>query len=121
MTEIATRLQVGIAASAIAVAASLIPAAAQAAPSISSMPTAPVTQVLNNLSQYNWFYFGTPPNPAGPASDPIILWDTNVPVLIPVSFWSQLGLNNVEACFAGFGVKINAYGRVSGSFNIGGC
>jgi hypothetical protein len=119
MTEIATRLQVGIAASAIAVAASLIPAAAQAAPNI-SIPTAPVTQVLQNLSQFNWFYFGPNPNPAQPMNPPsIVLFSYNVPALVP--FWTSIGLLNQTSCFAGGGVTVNSYGGLTFTFNAGGC
>jgi hypothetical protein len=125
MTEIATRLQVGIAASAMAVAATLVPMAAQAAPSISSMPTAPVTQVLNNLAEFNWFYFGPNPNtgtvPGIPAAPPggIVLFSYNVPSLVP--FWTSIGLLNTQSCFAGGSVAINAYGGLTFGFNAGGC
>ncbi len=120
MTEIATKLQVGIAASAMAAAATLVPMAAQAAPSISSMPTAPVTQVLNNLAQFNWFYFGPNPNPTQPTNPPsIVLFSYNVPSLVP--FWTSIGLLNQTSCFAGGGVTVNSYGGLTFTFNVGGC
>lgn len=124
MTEIATRLQVGIAASAIAVAASLIPAAAHAAPNI-SMPTAPVTQVLQNLPEFNWFYFGPNPNtgtvPGIPAAPPggVQLFSYAVPSLVP--FWTAVGLLNQQLCFAGGSVAVNSYGGFTFGFNAGGC
>src|ERR1700682_874994 len=117
MTEIATRLQVGIAASAMAVAATLVPMAAQAAPNI-SMPTAPVTQVLHDLSlvgpgalpQYSWFYYGAQPNPGNTVPPgAVTLWSVDV----PVTFWAAIGVPiNKEICFAGLGFRIDAYGKL---------
>jgi hypothetical protein len=125
MTEIATRLQVGIAASAMAVAATLVPMAAQAAPNI-SMPTAPVTQVLQVLPEFNWFYFGPDPNtgtvpgiPAGPTTGFITLFSFNVPSL--VTFWTNIGLINQQICFAGSGLTVNEYGGLTLRFNAAGC
>jgi hypothetical protein len=47
--QLATKFQVGVAACAVAAATTLVPVAALAAPSI-SVPTAPVTQVLHELT-----------------------------------------------------------------------
>jgi hypothetical protein len=122
MTEIATRFQVGIAACAVAAAATLVPAAAQAAPAISA-PTAPVTQVLDrvpevvgigSLPEFNWWWFGTP-NPAPPPR--ITLLSLKVPILTPIL--GAFGLLNKEFCLAGLGVKIGTYGRITVSLGQG--
>jgi hypothetical protein len=120
MTEIATRLQAGIAACAVAAAVSLVPAAAQAAPSI-SMPTAPVSQVLHELNlgpasipQFDWFWFGTP-NPHPPRH--ITLLNLTVPILSPILAF--LGLTNFEICLGGAAVKIGPYGGISVSIGLG--
>jgi hypothetical protein len=64
MNTIATKLHVGTAAFAVAAATTLVPVAAQAAPNLSA-PTAPMTQVLDRLSEgpmtlgeVNWWWFG---------------------------------------------------------------
>src|SRR6266576_4697492 len=114
MTTIATKLQTGTAACAIAVAATLVPVAAQAAPSV-SVPTAPVTQALHELNlgpaalpEFNWWWFGTP-NPAPPPR--LTLLSFKVPILTPVL--GALGLLNKEFCIVGLGVKIGPYGRIT--------
>jgi hypothetical protein len=120
MAAIATKLQTGTAACAIALAASLVPVAAQAAPSV-SVPTAPVTQVLHELNlgpaalpEFNWWWFGTP-NPHPPRH--LTLLSFNVPIITPILGF--FGLLNKEICLGGLGVKIGAYGRITVSLGAG--
>jgi hypothetical protein len=126
MNAIATKLQVGIAACAVAAAATLMPVAAHAAPSI-SMPTAPVTQVLHELNlgpmtlpnlstipEFNWFYFGVPVHP-GPKH--LTLLSFTIPILTPILGF--FGLLNKELCIGGATIKIGAYGRISISLGAG--
>jgi hypothetical protein len=126
MNAIATKLQVGTAACAIAAAATLMPVAAHAAPSI-SFPTAPVTQVLHELNlgpmtlpslptipEFSWFIFGTP-NPHPPAH--LTLLNLTVPILSPILVF--LGLANKEICLGGATVKIGPYGGISVSLGVG--
>jgi hypothetical protein len=126
MNAIATKLQVGTAACAIAAAATLIPVAAHAAPAM-SMPTAPVTQVLHELNlgpmtlpnlptipEFSWFLFGTP-NPNPPPH--LTLLSFTIPILTPILGF--FGLLNKELCLGGAAVKINAYGKISVSLGIG--
>jgi hypothetical protein len=124
MNTIATRFQVGTAAVAVAAAATLMPVAAQAAPVISA-PTAPVTQVLDRMSQgvgigsipeFSFFYFGTP-SPAVPAQPRLTLFSLKVPILTPIL--GLLGLLNRQLCIGGLSVKINGYGRITASIGLG--
>ena len=123
MNGIATRLQVGTAALAIAAATTMVPIAAQAAPEISA-PTAPVTQVLDrvpevvglsSLPEISFFWFGAPnPNPAPPADGLL----PDFPVLGGLSrfldpVWAALGLNGKEFCLLGADVEFNLYGGVT--------
>lgn len=114
MATIATKLQTGTAALAIAAATTLVPVAAQAAPTISAH-TAPVTQVLHELNlgpaalpDVSWFYFGNT-NPA-PNPNRITLFSARVPILSDIIVF--LGLNNKELCLGGGGVRTDAYGGI---------
>jgi len=129
MNTIATRLQVGTAALAVAAAATLVPVAAQAAPVISA-PTAPVTQVIDKMAtgvgigsipDVSFFFFG-----ATPASQPpgITLFSPNFPLLGQVSrildpLWSALGLNGKELCLLGAQIQWGAYGGFSIRVGLG--
>src|SRR5690349_12737275 len=111
MTTIATRLQVGTAALAITAAATLVPAAAQAAPAI-SVPTAPVVQMLDNIPAFTPFWFSTPnPNPA----PRVTVFNDQFPVLGGLSrfldpVWALLGLSGKEFCLLGADIQWGAYG-----------
>jgi hypothetical protein len=120
MNTIATRLQVGTAALAIAAATTMVPVAAHAAPEI-SVPTAPITQVLGSLPQtvgigsipeFTPFWFSTPnPNPA----PRLTLFNPSFPVLGGLSrfldpVWRLLGLNGKELCLLGADIEWGAYG-----------
>jgi hypothetical protein len=120
MATIATKLQTGTAALAIAAAATLVPIA-QAAPSV-SVPTAPVTQVLHELnlgpaalSEVTFWWLGnTNPNPnPNRLSLPFI----QVPILSQILVF--VGLANTEFCLGGPGVRIDQYGGISVSLGFG--
>jgi hypothetical protein len=124
MHGIATKLQVGTAACAIAAAASIVPVAAQAAPEI-SVPTAPVIQVLDrvpevvglgisNLPEFNFWWFGTP-NPAPPPR--LTLLSLDVPILTPI--FGLLGLLGKEICIGGLSLRFGSYGGVTASLGLG--
>jgi hypothetical protein len=124
MNTIATRLQVGTAAFAVAAAATLVPVAAQAAPEI-SIPTAPVTQMLDrvpdvvgisSIPDFSFFFFGVP-NPAVPAQPRLTLFSLKVPILTPIL--GALGLLNRQLCLGGLSLKINGYGRITASLGLG--
>ena len=114
MNTIATRLQVGTAALAVAAAATMVPVAAHAAPAI-SVPTAPMTQVLDQLPEFTPFWFSTPnPNPA----PRVTIFNPNFPILGGVSrildpVWAALGLKGKELCLLGADVEFGAYGGVT--------
>jgi hypothetical protein len=121
MATIATKFQTGTAALAIAAAATLIPVAAQAAPSMSA-PTAPVTQVLHELNLGPafvpevtlWWLGNTNPNPnPNRLSLPFI----QVPILSQILV--AVGLANTELCLGGPGVRIGQYGGISVSLGLG--
>jgi hypothetical protein len=113
MNTIATKLQVGTAACAIAAAATLVPVAAQAAPDI-SVPTAPVSSVLQQVKDFNFFWFG-PTNPSPPPE--ITLFSLDVPILDPV--FGLLGLLGKEICVGGAAIKFGGYGGITVSLGIG--
>lgn len=113
MTTIATRLQVGTAACAVAAAASLVPVAAQAAPEI-SVPTAPVSSVLEQVKEFNFFWFGAP-NPNPPPR--ITLLSLDVPIIDPI--FGALGLLGKEICLGGVGIRFGGYGGLTVSLGIG--
>jgi hypothetical protein len=113
---IASKLQVGTAACAIAVGTTLLPVAAHATPNI-SVPTAPVTQVLNelaaapaNLAEFNWWWFG-PPNPSPPPTLTVLSTQLLAPLL---GFFG-----NVELCLLGVGIHIGPYGNLSVTLGVG--
>jgi hypothetical protein len=123
MNAIATKFQVGTAALAIAAAATLTPVAAQAAPAI-PMPTAPVTQVLDQLSlgpatipDITWFYFGPAPSPT--QNPPFFAVSFKIPLLSPLVlqplFQRIFGVPSFQACVAGLGLKFGPYGTITGS------
>ena len=111
MATIATKLQTGTAALAIAAATTLVPVAAQAAPQI-TMPTTPMTQVLSNMPEVNFFWFSTPnPNPA----PRVTIFSPAFPILGGISrildpVWALLGLNGKELCLLGADVEFGTYG-----------
>jgi hypothetical protein len=132
MNAIATRLQglqVTTAAVAVAAAATLVPVAAQAAPEI-SLPTAPVTQVLDNLSLgpegltvgcNSWFFCFGPTNPA-PNPNLVVALTLGLPLLGPLivtPLLTALGLNNTTICLGGFGLASSTYGHITTSFSLG--
>jgi hypothetical protein len=117
--QIATKFQVGVAACAVAAATTLVPVAAQAAPSI-SVPTAPVTQVLHELT------LGPAALPAAPVcvvgvpscgSKPrIVLLSFKSPILTAIA--GLFGLLGTKFCVFGVCLKIGHYGRFS--LSVGG-
>lgn len=125
------KLQVGLAACAVAGAATLAPVAAQAAPA----PLAPITHVVDNviqgpinlLSQASWWenqpwwWFGPTPPPTPPA--PILVGSFTPLTIIPgflQPLWKQLTANiNFSVCFLGFGAKIGPYGTITVSLTRG--
>jgi hypothetical protein len=126
MATIATKLQTGTAALAIIAAATLVPAA-QAAPYISA-PTAPVTQVLQELNlgpaalpEINFFWFSTPnPNPA----PRVTIFNPAFPILGPISrildpVWALLGLRGKELCLLGADIEFGAYGGFTVRLGVG--
>lgn len=120
MTTIATRLQVGTAACAIAAATTLVPVAAQAAPEISA-PTAPISSVVEHMKEVQFFWFSTPnPNPA----PRLTVFSPDFPVLGGVSrfldpLWAALGLNGKELCLLGADVEWGAYGGITIRLGVG--
>jgi hypothetical protein len=135
MNAIATKLQVGTAALAVAAAATLTPVAAQAAPAI-PVPTAPVTQVLDHLSlgpatipDINWFYFGPtdasnpPVNRNGDPALPFFAVSFKIPLLSPFIlqplFQALFKTDSFTACVAGLSVKLGPYGTITKSIANG--
>jgi hypothetical protein len=127
MNTIAMKLQTGTAALAIAAAATLIPVSAQAAPEI-SVPTAPVTQVLQdvplgpaNFAEVNWWWFLGNSSASGiDSSIPqgVTLLHIDIPILTPFvlrPIFGALGLLNKQIfCLPGVaGLSINAYGAIN--------
>ncbi len=127
------KLQAGTAACAVAGAAILTPAMAQADISAPA-PLAPITQVLDNVAQAPhflaeatwwqndpWWWVGTGPNPSTPAP---ILVGTFTPLSIIPGFlqepWKRLTQNiNLSVCFFGAGAKIGPYGTITVSLTRG--
>jgi hypothetical protein len=134
MNAIATRLQglqVTTAAVAVAAAATMVPVAAQAAPEI-SLPTAPITQVLDNLAlapsegttvpcNSIFFCFGA----VGFAENPnlVVAFTLGFPILGPIliqPLLNAIGLANRSICLGGFGVSNHApYGHITLSLSLG--
>jgi hypothetical protein len=130
MNTIAMKFQTGTAALAIAAAATLIPVSAQAAPDI-SVPTAPVSQVLDRLSEgpaaladVNWWFFLPGFGTASPNSNSslipqgLTLLHIDIPILTPLLIKPLLGalglLNKQIICLGGLaGVHTNAYGAIN--------
>jgi hypothetical protein len=121
MNTIATKFQVGTAALAVAASASLIPVAAQAAPAV-EMPTAPVTQVLNNVPDVNWWFFlpnfGSTASNSDAIPNGLTLLHIDVPILTPLLIRPLLGalglLNQQILCLPGVaGVHTNSYGAIN--------
>jgi hypothetical protein len=123
MDGIASRLQAGTAAIAVAVAATVVPAAAHAAPNI-SLPTAPITQVIDqvpavvgagHIADFQFFWFGSP-NPH-PAASITLLNNLTLPILSTLLV--DLGLANKEICVGGAGIKIGSYGGITVGLGVG--
>ncbi|WP_029105695.1 MULTISPECIES: hypothetical protein [Mycobacteriaceae] len=127
------KLQAGAAACAVAGAAILTPAMAQAdiaAPA----PLAPITQVMDNVAQAPhflaeatwwqndpWWWFGPGSNPSPGAP---ILVGTFTPLSIIPGFlqepWKRLTQNiNFSVCVFGAGAKIGPYGTITVSLTRG--
>src|SRR5690348_17277031 len=116
MNTIAMKLKTGTAAMAIAAAATLVPVSAQAAPAF-EVPTAPVTQVLNHLSDVNWWFF-IPPGGVNTVdtsnfNQGVTLLHIDIPILTPLilkPIFDLTGLSGLNLCLGGLaGLKINAY------------
>ncbi|MUL47841.1 hypothetical protein FZI85_12280 [Mycobacterium sp. CBMA293] len=130
------KLQVGIAACAVAAAATLTPVMAHADLSAPA-PLAPITRVLDNIAQaplisvpqdlntwwqndpWWWLGQGSNPNPGAP-----ILVGTFTPLSIIPGFlqdtWMRLTQNlNFSVCFLGAGAKIGPYGTITVSLTRG--
>jgi hypothetical protein len=127
MNAIATKFQVGTAALAVAAAATLTPVAAQAAPEI-SVPTAPVTQVLDHLNlgpavipDFDPFYFGAAPSPTAPV--PFVSLSIKIPLLSPLVlqplFERIFGRPSTQLCVLGLGIKFGPYGTITKSIANG--
>ena len=136
MNTIATKLQVGTAAFAVAAATTLVPVAAQAAPNLSA-PTAPMTQVLDRLSEgpmtlgeVNWWWFlgdqGSSSSSAVSTSSVdtsgippgITLLHIDIPILTPFvirPILGALGLLGKSFCFGIGGISFEAY---TGAINV---
>jgi hypothetical protein len=98
-----------------------MPVAAQAAPAI-EMPTAPVTQVLNNVPDVNWWFFlpnfGSTTSNSDAIPPGLTLLHIDVPILTPMLIRPLLGalglLNKQILCLGGLaGVHTNAYGAIN--------
>ena len=120
MNTIAMKFQTGTAALAIAAAATLIPVSAQAAPQI-TLPAAPVSQVIDQLSDVNWWFF-IPPGGANTVdtnafNQGVTLLHIDIPILTPFilkPIFGALGLLNFNLCLGGLaGLKIDAYGGIN--------
>jgi hypothetical protein len=135
MNTIATKLQVGTAAFAVAAATTLVPVAAQAAPNLSA-PTAPMTQVLDRLSEgpmtlgeVNWWWFlgdgSSGPSASSAATTTpsgippgITLLHIDIPILTPLvirPILGALGLRGQSFCFGIGGISFEAY---TGAINV---
>lgn len=127
------KLQAGTAACAVAGAAILTPAMAQADISAPA-PLAPITHVLDNVAQAPhflaeatwwqndpWWWVGNTPNPSPGAP---ILVGTFTPLSIIPGFlqepWKRLTANiNLSVCVFGAGAKIGPYGTITVSLTRG--
>ncbi|MCU1698699.1 MAG: hypothetical protein JWR34_4762 [Mycobacterium sp.] len=138
MTNFAKKLQIGTAGCAIAAATALVQLpTAQAAPAVAP-PAAPVTHVLDNLPQVDfwWLFSNNPdPGPAAPSTSSLLIGPQNpnpplrttflsfqpltlLPGFIQPFFgWFQ-GLN-FEVCVAGVSARVGPYGTVSASIGQG--
>jgi hypothetical protein len=139
MTNFATKLQIGTAACAIAAASALgtLPTA-QAAPVVAP-PTAPVTQLMGDLPQVDfWWLFGsgspdpgsgTPStssfligaqNPTPPLRKTFLTFQplTLLPSFIQ-PFFGWFNSLNFEVCVAGVSARVGPYGTVSASIGQG--
>lgn len=123
MNVIATKLQTGTAALAVAAAATLVPVAAHAAPNISA-PTAPIIQMIDRvpevvgagqLKDFSFFIFGTP----DPTPPPHITLLNNITLPIISSIIGALGLDNKEICLGGLAIKFGSYGGITLQLGFG--
>lgn len=127
------KLQAGTAVCAVAGAAILTPAMAQADISAPA-PLAPIAQVLDNVAQAPhflaeatwwqndpWWWVGNTPNPSPGA--PILVGTFTPLTLIPAflqPLYKQLTANiNLSVCFLGAGAKIGPYGTITLSLTRG--
>jgi hypothetical protein len=138
MTNFATKLKIGSAACAIAAATALVTLPTAEAAPIVAPPAAPVTQVLDNLPQVDfWWLFGNNPDPGTgtPSTSSLLIGPQNPtpplrttflsfqPLTLLPSFiqpffgWFQ-GLN-FEVCVAGISARVGPYGTVSASIGQG--
>lgn len=132
MSAIATRLssattkfQVGVAACAVAAAATLTPAIAAQADIATPAPLAPVTQVLDNIAQDNWlqndlWWIGTP-NPNPPAQTTVFTFTplSMIPGFLKPIYESVTGGLNFQVCLLGASAKIGPYGTLTVSYGRG--
>lgn len=129
MSNAVTKSQVGLAAVAVAAAATLTPVVAAQADIAAPAPLAPITQVLNNAPQdlttwwqndpWWWIGPGSNSSPGAP-----ILVATFTPLSLIPGFlqepWKRLTQNiNFSVCFLGAGVKIGPYGTMTVSLSRG--
>jgi hypothetical protein len=138
MTNFATKLQIGSAACAIAAATALVTLpTAQAAP-VAAPPAAPVTHVLDNLPQVDfwWLFANNPdPGPSTPSTSSFLIGPQNPNPPLRTTFLSFQPLTllpsfiqpffgwfqslNFEVCVAGVSARIGPYGTVSASIGQG--
>lgn len=127
-----TKLQVGVAACAVAAAASITPAVvADAQPALMPAQSSPVTQLLaagpvlspasiSNIAQSTgWIWIG-PTRPDGPEMTPVLtFFPLNlVPgFLKPLFSWFEN--INFSICVFGLGIRIGPYGTISAGFSRG--
>lgn len=128
-----TKFQVGMAACAVAAAATLTPVVAAQADIAAPAPLAPITQVLDNtiqgpmnfLAQDNWlqnslWWIGSA-NPNPPAQTLVLKF---VPLSLVPGFlqgiYKSITHNlNFQVCFLGASVKIGPYGTLTLSYGRG--
>ncbi|MUL76173.1 hypothetical protein FZI94_08905 [Mycobacterium sp. CBMA226] len=133
VSDTKAKLKAGAAACAVAGAAVLTPAMAQADISAPA-PLAPITHVLDNVAQAPhfladatwwqndpWWWFGPGSNPSPGA--PILVGTFTPLTLVPAflqPIYKQLTANiNFSVCFLGAGAKIGPYGTITVSLTRG--
>ena len=136
VSDAKAKVQAGAAACAVAGAAILTPAMAQA-DIAAPVPLAPITHVLDNVAQAPlvfapqdvntwwqndpWWWLGPGSNPSHPA--PILVATFTPLSIIPGVLqdpWKRLTANiNFSACFLGAGLKVGPYGAITLSLTRG--